>query len=143
MGRDQATQLGVDVIGLVTCDRSTVRANAEARERILARWARVAKEAGAVRPVRLPAILDAVDVAGALAAGAARCALDGAELGDPVRAVVVGPEGGWSDPERALGAPGVSLGETVLRAETAAVAAGVLLAASRRAARHAGASEAQ
>ncbi len=138
------TELGVDEIGLVTCDRSAVRANAEARGRILARWSRVAREAACQsRRVRLPVILDATDVAGAMAAGATMCELDGDDLGDTVRTVVVGPEGGWSDAELALGAPGVSLGETVLRAETAAVAGGVLLAAARRAARHAGGSEAQ
>jgi 16S rRNA (uracil1498-N3)-methyltransferase len=126
------TELGVDEIGLLTCDRSAVRLNAEARQRILARWSRVAREASCQsRRVRLPSILDATDVAGAMAAGASMCELDGGELGDAVRTVVVGPEGGWSDGERALGAPGVSLGETVLRAETAAVASGVLLVASR------------
>lgn len=48
-------------------------------------------------------------------------------------AVLIGPEGGWSDAERvrfaALGAPVWSLGERALRVETAAmVAAGLLLA---------------
>jgi 16S rRNA U1498 N3-methylase RsmE len=45
--------------------------------------------------------------------------------------LLVGPEGGWAPEERALGAPLVGLGEHVLRAETAAVTAGVLLAALR------------
>ena len=46
-------------------------------------------------------------------------------------AVLVGPEGGWSDDERACGLPAVGLGRHVLRAETAAVAAGVVLSALR------------
>ncbi|HMQ26751.1 MAG TPA: 16S rRNA (uracil(1498)-N(3))-methyltransferase, partial [Acidimicrobiales bacterium] len=49
--------------------------------------------------------------------------------GDSV--VLVGPEGGWSDEERGRGLPEIGLGPTVLRAETAAVAAGVLLTALR------------
>ncbi len=45
--------------------------------------------------------------------------------------VAVGPEGGWDDEERARFPGGVGLGPTVLRAETAAVAAGTLLCALR------------
>jgi 16S rRNA (uracil1498-N3)-methyltransferase len=49
--------------------------------------------------------------------------------------VLVGPEGGWSAGEREAVAAGgisrVSLGPHVLRVETAAVAAAVLLAAFR------------
>ena len=44
--------------------------------------------------------------------------------------VLVGPEGGWTDEERA-GRTLVGLAGPVLRAETAAVAAGVLLGALR------------
>ena len=50
-------------------------------------------------------------------------------LAQPV--VAVGPEGGWDDAELALAAGTVGLGPTVLRAETAAVAAGTLLCALR------------
>jgi RsmE family RNA methyltransferase len=45
--------------------------------------------------------------------------------------VAVGPEGGWSDAERALCVDAVALGDAVLRSETAAVAAGTLLAGLR------------
>jgi RsmE family RNA methyltransferase len=45
--------------------------------------------------------------------------------------VLIGPEGGWSEAERSLARATVGLGTTVLRAETAAIAAGVLLAAAR------------
>jgi 16S rRNA (uracil1498-N3)-methyltransferase len=50
-------------------------------------------------------------------------------LGHPV--VLVGPEGGWTSAERSSGLPIVRLGAHVLRAETAAIAAGVLLTALR------------
>jgi 16S rRNA (uracil1498-N3)-methyltransferase len=46
--------------------------------------------------------------------------------------VLIGPEGGWSQEERACGLPTVTLGDGVLRAETAAIAAGVLVTAARR-----------
>ncbi len=45
--------------------------------------------------------------------------------------VVVGPEGGWSEAELAAAPVTVGLGPHVLRAETAAVAAGVMLVALR------------
>jgi 16S rRNA U1498 N3-methylase RsmE len=45
--------------------------------------------------------------------------------------VAVGPEGGWDADELARFGPGVGLGPTVLRAETAAVAVGTLLCALR------------
>jgi len=43
----------------------------------------------------------------------------------------VGPEGGWAPEELATAAATVSLGPSILRAETAALAAAVLLAALR------------
>jgi hypothetical protein len=46
-------------------------------------------------------------------------------------AVLVGPEGGWAPEELSVGLPTVGLGPTVLRVETAAVAAGVLLCGLR------------
>ena len=47
------------------------------------------------------------------------------------RVVAVGPEGGWSTDELAVGLPTVGFGLSVLRAETAAVTAGALLASLR------------
>jgi RsmE family RNA methyltransferase len=67
---------------------------------------------------------------------AAVVALPGVVLAEPgsvglvdeaVETVVVGPEGGFSAAELAAGVPTVSLGDRVLRVETAAVVAGVLL----------------
>jgi 16S rRNA (uracil1498-N3)-methyltransferase len=53
--------------------------------------------------------------------------------------VLIGPEGGWSPAELASGRPTVAFGHTVLRAETAAIAAGVVLGALRSGhIRHAG-----
>jgi 16S rRNA U1498 N3-methylase RsmE len=45
--------------------------------------------------------------------------------------ILIGPEGGWDDSELAVALPRVVLGSAVLRSETAAVAAGMLLCALR------------
>jgi 16S rRNA (uracil1498-N3)-methyltransferase len=68
--------------------------------------------------------------------GAAVAALDGTvALSRDHRLVVVGPEGGWDAGEVSLaaehGVPTVVLGAHVLRAETAALAAGALACALR------------
>lgn len=67
--------------------------------------------------------------------GVAVAEMGGGPLGREMHTVLVGPEGGWSDAERdAFGRSTVGvlgLGPAVLRAETAAVAAGVLLTALR------------
>ena len=76
----------------------------------------------------LASFSEALDVAGPAAAlaapGGGRPRLD-----HP--AVLVGPEGGWTDDELACGLPIVAVGAHVLRTETAAVAAGLLLCALR------------
>jgi RsmE family RNA methyltransferase len=45
--------------------------------------------------------------------------------------VLIGPEGGWSDQERTAGLARMTLGPTVLRAETAAIVAGTILCGLR------------
>jgi 16S rRNA (uracil1498-N3)-methyltransferase len=65
------------------------------------------------------------------AAGLALAVPGGAPLTLSTPTVLVGPEGGWTDEELAAVPRHVGLGPYVLRAETAAVAAGVLLAALR------------
>ena len=138
------TELGVDEIGLLACDRAVVRPDGAVADRVLARWRRVAREAACQsRRVRLPLIDGPVGLAAAAAAGALRCDLDGIEAPQGSISLAVGPEGGWSEAERALGEPHISLGAAVLRTETAAVTAAVLLTTVRRAARHVTGPEAQ
>jgi hypothetical protein len=55
----------------------------------------------------------------------------GARPGLDLATVAVGPEGGWDPEELERWGPGVGLGPTVLRAETAAVVAGTVLTALR------------
>ena len=138
------TELGVDEIGLLTCERATARLSAEAAGRVLARWRRVAREAACQsRRVRLPVLTGPLDVPSAAGTGARRCDLEGTADLSGSRALAVGPEGGWSDAERAAPGSCVGLADTVLRTETAAVVAGAVLIAARRTSRHDAVREAQ
>jgi 16S rRNA (uracil1498-N3)-methyltransferase len=124
------TELGIDVIGLLRCERTSVRLDPVTTERILARWRRVAREAACQsRRTWLPTIAGPLDVAAVLASGARTCDLEGtAPLRAPL-ALVVGPEGGWGESERRDPAECVGLAATVLRTETAAVVAAAALRA--------------
>jgi len=134
------TELGIDRVVAFAADRSVVRWDAERAERHGERLRKVAREASMQsRRCRLPEIVvaggfDAV-VAGAQA-GAPEGSLALADRGGPppspaTTTVLVGPEGGWSDRERAAVAGKVGLGDHVLRVETAAIAAAVVLGALR------------
>jgi 16S rRNA (uracil1498-N3)-methyltransferase len=137
------TELGVDEIGLLACDRAVVRLDEDVAERVLARWARVAREAACQsRRVRLPELLGPGALRDAVEGGAQRCDLEGSARVEGATALAVGPEGGWSEAERSASPDAVGLTPSVLRAETAAVAAGVALCLGR-AARHAGTGDAQ
>ena len=131
------TECGVDRIVPFVAERSVVRWDEAKAARNLERLRRVAHEASMQsRRVWLPSVepvrpFSAVVGGSWLADGGAAAGptLDG---GAAEVTVLVGPEGGWSEAERAA-ADGrfVRFGPTVLRAETAAVAAGVLLSALR------------
>ncbi|MEO5678297.1 MAG: RsmE family RNA methyltransferase [Acidimicrobiales bacterium] len=130
------TELGVDRILPLAAARSVVRWDDERTRRGLARLRLVAREAAMqCRRSRLPEVAPLATVATAahdLGAQGALCDQDGAQpltLRRP--ALLVGPEGGWDDAEAACGLPTVTLGPTTLRAETAAIAAGVLLCGLR------------
>ena len=139
-GSDQITEVikgaefGVDRIVPFTAARSVVRWDAGRADANHRRLQKVAIEAAMQsRQAWVP------DVA-PIATFAAAAALDGAVLADrggsapgldrPV--ILVGPEGGWDDDERAA-LDHVALGPAVLRAETAAIVAGALLVALRAA----------
>jgi RsmE family RNA methyltransferase len=80
----------------------------------------------------LPEVADVADFA--TVAGLPGAVLADAGGGPPTLArpvVLVGPEGGWSDDERASRPAPVGLGDHVLRAETAAITAAALLTALR------------
>jgi 16S rRNA (uracil1498-N3)-methyltransferase len=135
---EKATELGVARILPVDTARSE-RGLFDAARKRSERWMRIARESSQQsRRVRIPEILPALRFPAALETEAAhRYFLEEAaappllhqipeERQDTV-AFLVGPEGGWTDPERqaahTAGWGAVSLGPQVLRAETAACAA--------------------
>ena len=124
----KAIELGVSAIVPLLSARVAVRFRAEARVKTLARWRRLAREASAQsRRVHYPTIGEPVvprEVPGDV--GVADFAGDARWSG--VNAVAIGPEGGWDDGEWGEDRHRLVLGPTVLRAETAAVAAATLLA---------------
>lgn len=144
---EKVTELGVERITPVVAARSEKGLQQAAAKR-LERWRRIAREASQqARRARLPLITAPVEFESALAdLSNCRLLLDEARAGPPLLAglppaekrspsdevaLLVGPEGGWSDDERAAaqraGWKAVSLGACVLRAETAAMAAVAVL----------------
>jgi 16S rRNA (uracil1498-N3)-methyltransferase len=124
----KATEVGVSRIVPLIAERMVVKFKGEAREKILARWRRIAGEASnqcrrtydvvIADPIRVKDVHSLVAVADLGATG------NWAGL----RSVAIGPEGGWAKDEWDVGRRRVGLGPTVLRAETAGVIAASLLA---------------
>lgn len=142
------TELGIDRIRPFHAERSVAQWDASKAEKSQQRLERVVREAlmqskGVWLPTLTPVvsldelISDEADagrmVMRADFGGEALEALPEPERGTPGPVVLVGPEGGWTESERSAVHASVSLGTTVLRAETACISAGVLLTARRRA----------
>ncbi len=127
------TEVGVDVIVAFGAERSVARWDEERAQGRIERLRRVAREAAMQsRRVWLPDVQPLAtfaEVAGRPGAALAEPGGGPPSLARPT--VLVGPEGGWSASELAVGVATVGLGPAVLRAETAAVVAGSLLVALR------------
>lgn len=140
---EKATELGAGAIVPVAAARSE-RGLERAAAKRLERWRRIALESSQqCRRARLPAIEDAADFAHAVRTrDAFRYLLDEESSGPALAealppagerpaaarvSLLLGPEGGWTGGERQAaieaGWTRVSLGPTILRAETAAIAA--------------------
>ena len=133
---EKATELGVSAIRFVGSERSPRRYG----DATLARLRRIAgaalEQSEQARLPELSGVHAWSELARLLAAAGERRRLE--RGGEPWRpapgrgrlALVVGPEGGWSEAERAeldsLGCRAAALGASVLRVETAAVAAAAL-----------------
>lgn len=124
-------EVGVDRIVPIEAGRSIVKWDAAKKARNVERWRAVARAAAMQsRRVWLPEVTDVQPLVAVLGDGVALGHPGGAALSLAHPTVLVGPEGGWTDDE-AAGRAHVDLGPTTLRAETAAVAAAVLLVALR------------
>ncbi len=138
---EKATELGVERAVLVAAARSE-RGLERAAAKRMDRWRRILVEASQqARRARLPELAGPVGFEEALRETADyRYVLDEGGEAEPLLralpaarrpedavALLVGPEGGWSERERnqtaAAGWQAVSLGRQILRAETAAIAA--------------------
>jgi 16S rRNA (uracil1498-N3)-methyltransferase len=128
------TEAGADCMVVVISARCVARWPVAKHERQLARLREVARQAAMQsRRAWLPVVEGPVPFTDLVAdrAPVALAVPGGRPVSLLTPTVLVGPEGGWTDEELAAVAHHVSLGPHVLRAETAAVAAGVLLAALR------------
>jgi 16S rRNA (uracil1498-N3)-methyltransferase len=146
------TEVGVDRLVPVHSARSQVRLDAAKAAKALARWRAVAhaaaKQSRRVRPLEVAEVgewataFPAADEGGRPPAGAVLWEEGGAPLRSLVEAagdvdalvLAIGPEGGLTREEvRVTGLPAATLGETILRTETAAlVAASVVLGLTGR-----------
>ncbi len=135
---EKATELGVARITPVIARRTDAHLAAAARKRV-ERWRRIAREAAEQsRRALPPEVADPVKLASALEGeDGTRIVLAESEQGTTLRQALssatepvilaIGPEGGWTGDELKRFAEhawvSASLGPTILRAETAAVAA--------------------
>ena len=129
------TEVGVDRIVPFVAARSVVQWDDVKAEKNIERLRRVAREAVMQsRRAWVPEV-DALASFAEVAAEPGVCLADrgGGAVRLETPLVMIGPEGGWSDAEAALVERRVRLAEPVLRAETAAIAAGVLLCSARSA----------
>ena len=131
------TELGIDRIVPFWASRSVVRWDAERAARQVARLRRVAREAAMQsRRCRLPVVevpttFDVVaQRPGVVLAEREGCSPAWSSSA-PAPVVMVGPEGGWTDLERAAVITHVGFGTHVLRAETAAITVAAVLSSLR------------
>jgi 16S rRNA (uracil1498-N3)-methyltransferase len=129
------TEVGVDRIVPFTAARTVARWEGERAARRVDRLRAIARAAAMQsRRVRLPEVDEVTPfprLVAALGAAGALAHPGGGPISLSRPAMLVGPEGGFTEAEAGCGLPAASLGPGVLRAETAAVAAGVLLCALR------------
>jgi len=137
------TEIGVDRLVPMAADRCVVQWDLAKAAMQVERMRRIAREAAMQsRRVWLPEIEGLQPASDVLRRPETwRADFSGGAVtvdpAGPTVLVAVGPEGGWSPAERATSDRVVALGQTVLRAETAAIAAGVLLIDRRATAKRA------
>jgi 16S rRNA (uracil1498-N3)-methyltransferase len=141
---EKCTELGVSRFVPLLAARTDTHLAAAARKRV-ERWQRIAREASEQsRRASPPEISNPVKVKDVVAWSGTRIFLSESERSTTLGSVLptharerelflaVGPEGGWTDTEEKLfcdsGWTSASMGPTILRAETAAIAATAIVA---------------
>lgn len=129
------TELGIDWIQPLICDHNVIRWSEEKARRNTERLQAVARSASMqCRRTWLPHVELPCGIPQAMnhsPAAVARADKFGEPLSAGIHTLLVGPEGGWSTAEQSVDGPTVRIAEHMLRAETAAIAAGTLLSAVR------------
>jgi 16S rRNA (uracil1498-N3)-methyltransferase len=130
------TELGVDHIVPMITERSIVRWDNDKGAKNQARWQKIAREAAMQsRSVFLPTIHEVYpSIEKFVVTYGPNIAVadpEGGALTASISTLVIGPEGGFTHQEMDLMPQRVSLPGGILRAETAAVAAGVMLSHMR------------
>jgi len=135
---EKATELGVVAVRFVATERGPRSVGSGTRERLLRVAAAAVEQCGRSRVPEVSGVHPWGELPELLAGRSGRWVLDTGAPTDAdsggwtdergaAGAVLVGPEGGWSEAEReelrGLGCQAVGLGERVLRVETAAVVA--------------------
>ena len=124
----KATELGVSRIVPLISKRLVVKFTGDAQRKILSRWRRIATESCGQCRRTYDVLIDEPVTVAQVPGDVAVADFDGTGDWRDVRAVAIGPEGGWARDEWPATHRRVSLGATVLRAETAGVAAATVLA---------------
>ena len=125
------TEIGIDDIIPFVAERSVVKWDESKAERNHERLIAVAREASMQsRRTWLPTVHPVRTYVELIASGTVRADLGGVPIDASCTSVLIGPEGGWSDAERAA-LPSIELAENVLRAETAAIVAAARMVALR------------
>jgi 16S rRNA (uracil1498-N3)-methyltransferase len=124
----KATEVGVSRIVPLVTRRTVVKFSDDIRDKTLARWRRITREAQGQSRRTYDVAIDQPHKVTDVPQDVAVTDLSGPGDWRGLCAVAVGPEGGWDEGEWDASRRRVGLGPTVLRAETAGVIAAALLA---------------
>ncbi len=122
----KTTELGADRILLLHAERSVIRWKPERAAKQVLRLQRIADEALRQSRRVWRCVVEGPTLAVDVLDGAAVAEPGGEPLRGNESMVAIGPEGGWADSELECAPRRVSIGENILRTETAAVAATTL-----------------
>ena len=128
---EKLVEIGIDhIVILSPLDYSVVRWANDKIPQVMARYQRIAKAAAMQsRRVFLPTVSGPTPLGDLLGASVGFAEPGGTAHPREVTTLVIGPEGGFSPAELGLASVTVSLGEGILRAETAAIVGAALMVA--------------